>query len=268
MKFTVLIPTHANGAVIRNAIESVLSQTASDFELFVVGDGAPAPTQAILDEFVSRDRRVRAFKFDKGERHGEASRHLALTEADSDAVCYLSDDDFWFPDHLAAMRELLKSCDLAHTRQVDVLPWCAVSGYARNLNEAETRERMAQERFNCFGLSVAGHRLDAYRRLSIGWSPAPPEIWTDLHMWRKFLAAEGMRFGAGPQVTALHFPRAMRREQAPTGSFDEVSYWHGVFREPAMREALRAALPADATSLPLYAVAAKARELRRVHPQR
>lgn len=262
MKFTVLIPTHANGAVIRNAIESVLSQTVRDFELFIVGDGAPPQTHAIMDEFVSRDRRVRAFKFNKGERHGEALRHLALGEADSDAACYLSDDDFWFPDHLAAMRVLLKGNDLAHTRQVDMLPWCAVAGHASNLGEAETRARMAQERFNCFGLTVAGHRLDAYRRLALGWAPAPPDMWTDLHMWRKFLAAEDMRFGASPQVTALHFPRDTRREQAPARGFDEVTYWHGVFREPAMREALRAALPADATPLPLYAVAAIARDMR------
>ncbi|MGH6952337.1 MAG: glycosyltransferase family 2 protein [Vitreimonas sp.] len=262
MKFSVLIPTHANGAVIRNAIESVLSQTVGDFELFIVGDGAPAQTHAIMDEFVARDRRVRAFKFDKGARHGEAHRHIALSEADADAVCYLSDDDFWFPDHLAAMRALLKSSDLAHTRQVDVLPWCAVSGHARHLGEVETRERMAHERFNCFGITVAGHRLDAYRRLAIGWSPAPADIWTDLHMWRKLLAAEDVRFGASPQVTALHFPRTIRNEQATSACYDEVTYWHGVFREPAMREALRSMLPADAAPLPLFQVAAKARELR------
>jgi glycosyltransferase involved in cell wall biosynthesis len=262
MKFTVLIPTHANGAVIRNAIESVLSQTTSDFELFIVGDGATAQTQAIMDEFVARDRRVRAFKFDKGERHGEALRHIALSEADSEAVCYLSDDDFWFPDHLAVMRALLKTCDLAHTRQVDVLPGCAVRGYVANVGEAETRARMALERFNCFGLSVAGHRLDAYRRLSVGWAPAPAGIWTDLHMWRKFIVAGNMRFGASPQVTSLRFPRDTRHGQAPDACFNEVTYWHGVFREPAMRAALRVALPADATPLPLFVVAAKARELR------
>ena len=66
MKFTVLIPTHANGVIIRNAIDSVLEQTLAEFELFIVGDGAPPETLAIMDEYAAGDRRVRAFKYDKG----------------------------------------------------------------------------------------------------------------------------------------------------------------------------------------------------------
>ena len=261
MKFTVLVPTHANGAVIRNALDSVLEQTLAEFELFIVGDGAPPETLAILDEYAAGDRRVRAFKYDKGERHGEALRHLALLEADSDAVCYLSDDDFWFPDHLEMMAGLLTDFEFAHTRQISVLPWHAVHGYAHDIGEAAVRERMAAERFNFFGLSVVGHRLDAYRRLPVGWSPAPEDIWTDLHMWRKFVAAEAMRFASSTQITGLHFPRARRRDQPAAAAFYEVAYWRQAFADPGMREALRASMPADDVQLPLYEVAARAREL-------
>ena len=131
--------------------------------------------------------------FDKGERHGEAWRDIALRQSEADAVCYLCDDDYWFPNHLAVFRDLFEESDFAHTRNIVISPSLTVRGFTEDLCDQPTREKMLVEQFNFFGLSVAGHRLDAYRRLPVGWSPAPPEMWTDLHMWRKWVEAAGMR---------------------------------------------------------------------------
>ena len=37
----------------------------------------------------------------------------------------------------------------------------------------EFRQRFLDEKFNRFGYSVSGYRLDAYRRLPEGWAPGP-----------------------------------------------------------------------------------------------
>ena len=56
------------------------------------------------------------------------------------------------------------------------------------------RRRMIEEPYNFFGLSFAGYRMAACRQLPEGWVPAPPYIWTDLFMWRKFLSLDGAKF--------------------------------------------------------------------------
>jgi len=263
MRFTCLIPSYNNGAMIRHAIESVLAQSSADLELFVVCDGAPPVTHAIADDFAANDARVKVFKFDKGERHGEASRHRALDEATGEAVCYLSDDDCWFPDHLETITPLLADADFVHTRHTFIKPTFEFTAIPMQITEPETRQRMLNEKFNIFGPSVVGHLLSAYRRLPEHWAPAPPDIPTDLNMWRKWLRADAVRFAASTAVTTLHIPRATRQGQDPTIALLEANFWRVSMRNPAMRQALRDLMPADMSPLPSARVADRAGELYR-----
>jgi glycosyltransferase involved in cell wall biosynthesis len=47
---TVLMPTFDHGETIRDAIRSLQQQSLDDFELLVVGDGAPSRTDLIVSE--------------------------------------------------------------------------------------------------------------------------------------------------------------------------------------------------------------------------
>src|SRR5262245_9238335 len=98
---TVVIPTHARPDLIREAIDSVLTQTVADLELFVIGDGVPAPLIDGYLEACSVDPRIRWRSFPKAGRTGEVHRDHILREASGRVVCYLSDDDAWTTDHIA-----------------------------------------------------------------------------------------------------------------------------------------------------------------------
>lgn len=262
MKFTCLIPTHNNGVIIRTAIESVLEQTVSDFEVFVVCDGAPEATHAIVDEYAARDKRVRAFKLPKGERHGEASRHEVLKQAQSDAVCYLSDDDFWLPDHLSHMRELLEHADFAHSRHTYLTPNFEICGN-RGIDDPALRAQMAEELFNVTGPTCVGHRLDAYKRLPIGWAPAPRDVWTDLNMWRKWIAADGVRFISSTKTTTVHLPSSLRQTQKADEKLKESAFWRAMFRSDRFREALHELMPAEGGTIRLADVVERTENLRK-----
>jgi GalNAc5-diNAcBac-PP-undecaprenol beta-1,3-glucosyltransferase len=262
VKFTILIPTHDHGAVIATAINSVREQTHKDWELYIVADGAPAAALAAVDSAVGDDPRIRVFRFAKGERHGEAWRHEVLQQATGEAVCYLGDDDFWFPDHLEHMQPMLESADFAHTRQTIIWPSYEVNGPLNDIADEATRERMLHTRFNYFGPSVSGHRLDAYKRLPIGWSPAPTDLWTDLHMWRKWIAAEGVRFRSSYSVTTAHLPRSLRPGQDDHDALLENAFWREVFRDPDMRQALKEIMSGGDTKFPFALVVERARALR------
>ena len=58
---SVIIPVYNVEKYLRECLDSVLSQTFSDFELILIDDGSPDSSGAICDEYAERDARVRVF---------------------------------------------------------------------------------------------------------------------------------------------------------------------------------------------------------------
>ena len=239
VRATVPIPTHEHGGLLRFASSSALAQTVRDLEVFIVLDGADPVTTRVAGEVARNDDRVRLFPNDKGERHGEAFRHLALQEARGRIVCYLSDDDLWFPDHVEYLDHLLEDADFAHSLSVVALPEGGIhTPYLGDLADPWYPEWMRQGH-NFIPLSAAGHTLKAYRSLGVGWSPAPATVWTDLHMWRKFLDAPDLRLVSGGRPTLLHFPSPARQHMDLSARLAEMESWYTALQAPGARQALR-----------------------------
>ena len=222
---TVLIPTFDHGRVIRNAIASVQAQTVPDFELFVVGDGAPEETRALMHDLCADDTRITFFDNPKGEGFGEQYRHAALQQARGDIVCYLCDDDLWLPHHLETLGRALESADFAHTMHIDITDDGTFIARVGDLADLETQRQMLRYKWNFFGPSCAGHRLDAYRRLPFGWRPKPKDMWSDLHMWRQWLTCDWVRFRSIAQPTALQLTARWRQGLTPEQRDAEVADW-------------------------------------------
>jgi hypothetical protein len=239
LRATVLIPTHSHGPLLRLAAESALAQTVGDLEVFIVLDGADSATTEVAEDVARRDPRVRLFPHEKGERLGEAYRHLALEQARGRIVCYLSDDDLWFPDHVEYLDGLLGDADFAHSLTVVA----RVGGGLHIPHLGDLADRWYREWLqgpaNFIPLSAAGHTLQAYRSLVVGWSPAPADVWTDLSMWRKFIAAPGLCLVSGGRPTVLHFPSSSRLDMHLAGRLAELQSWQTKLQAPGAWEALR-----------------------------
>jgi glycosyltransferase involved in cell wall biosynthesis len=236
---TVLIPTHEHVEPLRYAVASAQAQTLADFELFIVGDGVTDATRALVAELAATDPRIRFFDFPKGPRKGEIHRHAALAHARGRFVAYLGDDDWWLPDHLATLDALLADADFGHTMQVGIDEGRQIVVMACDLANPAFRDRMLGELVNRFDMTFAGHTLDAYRRLPHGWRTTPPEFpWTDLYMWRQFLAEPWCRARSAMVPTAIntwthHRPHLSDRERA-----EDLADWRAQASEPGFRERL------------------------------
>lgn len=234
--FTVLLPVHRPPALLPYAIASVLAQQRRDLELFVVCDGAPLETVEVARRHAAADPRVRVFEHPKGERHGEAYRDQALRHARGGFICQIADDDLWFPNHLDEISRLLDDFDFGNLSQVDVMPDGMFEVRPGNLADAGLRRMMLTERFNFFGPTAAGYRIEAYRTLPIGWSPAPLDFPTDLFMWRKFLAQDELRFGSRITVTSLKFKAGPRKDWSLEQRRSEVAAWAARLSGQAARD--------------------------------
>src|SRR3989338_5782229 len=96
---SIIIPTYNRAAMLCEAIESVLAQTFTDWELIVVDDGSTDQTPEVLAQYVTSDARIRVL-CQANQRH-PAARNAAIAISQSRYVAFLDDDDLWLPEKLA-----------------------------------------------------------------------------------------------------------------------------------------------------------------------
>lgn len=237
--FTILLPVHRSPELLPYAIQSVQAQTRQDFELFVICDGAPPETAQCARAFAAKDARIRVFEHPKGEHNGDVYRDQALAEARGQYVCHVGDDDLWLPDFLAEMAILLRDVDFGNLSHLEILADGAFNMLPGDLAVDFVRRRISGGPSNFFGLTFGGYRLSAYRALPVGWFPPPVGVVSDLHMWRKFLAREDLRFGTRIAACALKFAAARRRDWTLARRREEIADWANRMSRPGFPETVR-----------------------------
>jgi glycosyltransferase involved in cell wall biosynthesis len=224
-RFTIIIPTTAHRETIRFAIESVLDQTLGDFELVVIGDGCPQRTVEIVNSF--SDPRLRIVQHPKSPGTGENYRDAVIRESEAINIAYLEDDDLWTRDHLETVDRLLNTADFCHTHWASITVEGEVCFLPGTITHPHIRACMSGSvPFNVVPLGTAGHRRESYLRLPVGWSTRPEGWWSDLWMWRKWLAEDWVRITTDPQVTFLRMAQAERSGWSPIARFHEIAHWY------------------------------------------
>ena len=94
---SIMMPAYNAENYIQSAIESVLAQTYSHWELIIVNDGSTDNTQMLAEAY--NDSRIRVIH---QENSGEAvARNTALANMAGKWVAFLDADDLYHADHLA-----------------------------------------------------------------------------------------------------------------------------------------------------------------------
>ena len=97
---SVIIPTYNRGWIIKEAIDSILAQDYTEFELIVVDDGSTDHTSDVLDSY-GDDIKV-LFQKNKGV---SAARNRGIAEASGKFIAFLDSDDLWLPQKLTVQIE-------------------------------------------------------------------------------------------------------------------------------------------------------------------
>jgi glycosyltransferase involved in cell wall biosynthesis len=102
---SVLMPVYDAGRFLAPAVESILAQTFSDFELIAIDDGSRDGSGEVLAEFAARDSRIRVFT--QENRGIVATLNRALELARAPLVARMDADDLSRPDRFARQIEYL-----------------------------------------------------------------------------------------------------------------------------------------------------------------
>jgi glycosyltransferase involved in cell wall biosynthesis len=103
VKISVIIPVYNRMATIERAIDSVLSQTVTPYELIVVNDGSTDGTEQILKRYSDR-----IIIITQGNRGVSAARNAGIKIAKGDWIALLDSDDEWLPKKMEYAVEFIR----------------------------------------------------------------------------------------------------------------------------------------------------------------
>ena len=98
-KVSIIIPAYNTATLITACLDSVLSQTFSDFETLVVNDGSP-DTPELEKALAPYYDRIIYIK--QENKRAAGARNTAIRKAQGEFLAFLDSDDVWLPHHLAS----------------------------------------------------------------------------------------------------------------------------------------------------------------------
>src|SRR5690349_14680316 len=102
-KISVILPVYNQEKYISGTIESVLSQTFSDFEFLIVDDGSTDSSAQIIKDYAEKDSRIVPY-FEENSGKCKATNFL-VEKATAKWCAFLDADDQMLPDRLARQIE-------------------------------------------------------------------------------------------------------------------------------------------------------------------
>jgi glycosyltransferase involved in cell wall biosynthesis len=239
--FSVLLPTHNRADVVGHAIDSVLSQTETDFELLVVGDGCTDGTAQVVKSF--GDRRIRWYDLPKAPHFGYANRNQAIRGARGELLAFMAHDDIMLPDHLGRLAAYFEDerIELAYSRPLWVSDDGFVVPYAVDLRRPHHLEVFLEDH-NTIPATCVVYRRSTHERVG-GW-PEDVVSGGDWKLWRSIVGQDkGLNVAYEPDPTALHF-RASWRSHTQWGP-PPLSAWLERARGGWWPPSLRVSVPGD-----------------------
>lgn len=103
---SIIMPAYNAEAFVESAINSVLAQTYTDYELIVINDSSTDSTAEIVSRIAATDKRILFFD-NKVNLGVSATRNLGVLKASSDWIAFLDSDDMWRNDKLFKQIELI-----------------------------------------------------------------------------------------------------------------------------------------------------------------
>lgn len=229
-KVSICIPTYNYARYLPEAIESVLAQTFTDFELIIVDDHSPDDSAAVIDAYARRDSRIIAV-VNPVNLGMVANWNLCLSMARGTYVRFVFGDDYLTsPEALAQMVAVLD-------RYADVV----LVGSARQVVDERSQIKRIVSRFpdrSCQrGVAVVRRALLEERNIvgepsavmfrrqqaARGFDPAYRQM-VDMEMWFHLLTQGNYFHLAAPLVAFREHEEQQSVHNARAGVFaDELS---------------------------------------------
>ncbi len=100
---SVITPVYNSKPYLKQAIESVLYQTYSDWELILVNDGSTDGSGEMCDDYAKKDRRICVIH--QNNKGVSEARNMGMKHASGEFIQFLDSDDWLYPETLRTAYE-------------------------------------------------------------------------------------------------------------------------------------------------------------------
>jgi len=113
-RISIIVPAYNVGNFLRECIQSIKSQTYSNWEAIIVNDGSTDHTAQVIEEVIKNDERFRLIN----QQNGGVSkaRNTGIEAAAGAYLAFMDGDDLWEPTFLEELLEVIqrKDVDMAY----------------------------------------------------------------------------------------------------------------------------------------------------------
>lgn len=210
MKVSVVIPTFNRCRLVSQAIESVLAQTFTDYEIIVIDDGSTDSTGETMAAY--GDRILYYWQENQGE---SAARNRGVALAQGEHIAFLDSDDLWEPEKLQAQVVVLDT--YPDVLMVGCQSWVINEQGHRLLPEPQGQIKDAtQLRYGALRETnhfFGGGSTAIIRKAALGMEPFSVGVHfgEDWHLWLR-LATQG-------RIIVVPRPLARLRQHRATQSY-------------------------------------------------
>lgn len=109
---SIIIPTYNRANLIGKTIESILTQTYSNWECIVVDDFSTDDTEQLLKQFSSKDSRIKYIKNER-KKGAQGARNTGILKVQGKFISFFDSDDTMLPERLdKQVRYLQENTDI------------------------------------------------------------------------------------------------------------------------------------------------------------
>ena len=152
-EFSIIIPVYNTEKYLKECLESILSQSYTNFEIICVNDCSNDNSLSILKEYANLDSRIKIIN-NETQRGAGVSRNIAIDEAKGKYIVFVDSDDY-------IDKNLLLLCDKKIKEDTEVV----IFG-AKTLNEKTGRLRCGQYSCKKFQNKFLENKLFSYHTIS------------------------------------------------------------------------------------------------------
>jgi glycosyltransferase involved in cell wall biosynthesis len=106
MLISIIIPTYNRVQFLIETIDSILSQTYSNFELIIVSDGSNDNTKQKVNQI--KDPRIKFIELEKNYGYPAKARNDGIKISKGEYIALCDDDDLWEKNKLENQLEFIK----------------------------------------------------------------------------------------------------------------------------------------------------------------
>lgn len=146
-EISIVLPSYNGERYLRQSVDSILSQSFTDWELIIVNDCSTDRTGDIAEEYAANDDRIRVIHNTENQKLPR-SLNIGFSAASGRYLTWTSDDNLYMPDALAVMAEYLDLHEEVYMVRGDMY---IIDHMGRITGKANTYSDEKLYTYNCLG---------------------------------------------------------------------------------------------------------------------